>query len=142
MTAGRSAGSESCWTRRPARSSDGFIATRQNQRSEWPQAKGFELTGNEKRLVAPITEEQMRALKVGDVVLISGEMYTGRDAVHSYLMKHEPPVDLQGFGALPLRTGGDERQRQLQDHRRRSDDQHSRRAVSSATSSSATAFAR
>ena len=38
----------------------------------------------------------MRALKVGDVVLISGRMFTGRDAVHSHLMKHEPPVDLRG----------------------------------------------
>ncbi len=38
----------------------------------------------------------MRALKVGDVVLINGEMYTGRDAVHAYLMKNAPPVDLNG----------------------------------------------
>ena len=38
----------------------------------------------------------MRALKVGDVVLVSGRMFTGRDAVHSHLMKHEPPVDLRG----------------------------------------------
>ncbi|HKP10508.1 MAG TPA: FumA C-terminus/TtdB family hydratase beta subunit, partial [Blastocatellia bacterium] len=38
----------------------------------------------------------VRELKVGDVVLISGEMYTGRDAVHSHLMKHAPPVDLAG----------------------------------------------
>ena len=38
----------------------------------------------------------MRALKVGDVVLISGPAYTGRDAVHHHLMKHEPPVDLHG----------------------------------------------
>jgi fumarate hydratase class I len=30
------------------------------------------------------------------VVLISGEVYTGRDAVHAYLMKHDPPVDLHG----------------------------------------------
>jgi fumarate hydratase class I len=35
-------------------------------------------------------------LNVGDVVLVSGRMFTGRDAVHSYLMKHEPPVDLRG----------------------------------------------
>ncbi len=38
----------------------------------------------------------MRSLKVGDVVLISGRAYTGRDAVHHHLMKHEPPVDLHG----------------------------------------------
>jgi fumarate hydratase class I len=58
--------------------------------------EGFRLTGNEKRLRAPLAESQVRELSVGDVVLISGEIYTGRDAVHSYLMKHAPPVDLQG----------------------------------------------
>src|SRR5262249_15707973 len=59
-------------------------------------ADGFALTGNEKKIQAPVGEGDIRALKVGDVVLISGEMYTGRDAVHSYLMKHDPPVSLQG----------------------------------------------
>jgi fumarate hydratase class I len=58
--------------------------------------EGFRLTGNEKQLVAPINDEQIRSLKVGDVVMISGEMYTGRDAVHSYLMKHDAPADLHG----------------------------------------------
>ena len=33
-------------------------------------------------LQAPITEEQIRDLKVGDVVSITGRMYTGRDAIH------------------------------------------------------------
>ena len=41
-------------------------------------------------------EAQVRALKVGDVVLINGEMFTGRDNVHAYLMKNPPPVDLHG----------------------------------------------
>jgi fumarate hydratase class I len=59
-------------------------------------AAGFPRTGREVALHAPISEEQVRSLKVGDVVLVSGRMYTGRDAVHSYLMKHEPPVDLRG----------------------------------------------
>ena len=59
-------------------------------------AAGFPRTGREIALSAPITEEQVRALKVGDVVLISGRMFTGRDAVHAHLMKHEPPVDLRG----------------------------------------------
>lgn len=57
---------------------------------------GFVRTGREVRLQAPLTEAAMRELKVGDVVLISGRMFTGRDAVHSHLMKHEPPVDLNG----------------------------------------------
>jgi fumarate hydratase class I len=57
---------------------------------------GFPRTGREVALQAPIPEEQIRSLKVGDVVLISGRVYTGRDAVHAHLMKHEPPVDLRG----------------------------------------------
>ena len=57
---------------------------------------GFARTGREVSLRAPLTEEQVRSLKVGDVVLVSGPMYTGRDAVHSYLMEHEPPVDMRG----------------------------------------------
>ncbi|MEQ1869051.1 MAG: FumA C-terminus/TtdB family hydratase beta subunit [Vicinamibacterales bacterium] len=57
---------------------------------------GFTRTGKEVRLNAPLQEADVRALKVGDVVLISGRMFTGRDAVHAHLMKHEPPVDLRG----------------------------------------------
>ncbi len=56
----------------------------------------FPLTGREVILTPPLTEEAVRALKVGDVVLINGEMFTGRDNVHAYLMKNEPPVSLQG----------------------------------------------
>ncbi|HEY9577400.1 MAG TPA: fumarate hydratase [Pseudobacillus sp.] len=47
-------------------------------------------------LTAPITEEQIRELKVGDVVKITGRMYTGRDAIHKYLIDHDAPVDLNG----------------------------------------------
>lgn len=43
-------------------------------------------------LTFPFTEAQVRALKVGDEVSISGIVFTGRDAVHKYL--HEG-------GALP-----------------------------------------
>lgn len=47
------------------------------------------------KLVAPFTEEKIRSLKVGDIVEISGILYTGRDAVHKYLHEgNEPPVDL------------------------------------------------
>src|SRR5882762_9644966 len=59
-------------------------------------AAGFPRTGREITLQAPISDEQIRALKVGDVVLVSGRMYTGRDAVHAHLMKNDPPVDLRG----------------------------------------------
>src|SRR5476649_2670694 len=57
---------------------------------------GFTRTGKEVVLHTLISEADVRALKVGDVVMISGRIFTGRDAVHSHLMKHEPPVDLNG----------------------------------------------
>jgi fumarate hydratase class I len=57
---------------------------------------GVNRTGREIRLQAPITEEQVRSLKVGDVVLVSGRVFTGRDQVHHHLMSHEPPVDMRG----------------------------------------------
>jgi fumarate hydratase, class I len=58
--------------------------------------EGFPRTGREVSIVAPISDEQIRALHVGDVVLVSGPVYTGRDAVHAHLMKYDPPVDLRG----------------------------------------------
>jgi fumarate hydratase class I len=75
------------------------------------QGEGFPLTGREVVLTAPLTEEMVRGLKVGDVVLIRGEMYTGRDAVHAYLMKNPPPVDLHGAvlyhcGPVMMKEGG------------------------------------
>ena len=37
------------------------------------------------KLPFPFTEEKIRSLKVGDEVLITGTIFTGRDAVHKYL---------------------------------------------------------
>jgi len=37
------------------------------------------------KLTTPISEEQIRGLKVGDEVGITGVIFTGRDAVHKYL---------------------------------------------------------
>jgi fumarate hydratase class I len=76
------------------------------------RGEGFPLTGREVILTPPLTEAQMRALKVGDVVLIRGDMFTGRDNVHAYLMKNPPPVDLNGAvlyhcGPVMLKEGGD-----------------------------------
>ncbi|WP_306453962.1 fumarate hydratase [Bacillus sp. FJAT-45350] len=47
-------------------------------------------------LEAPVTEEQIRDLRVGDVVIINGMMHTGRDAIHHHLMDHDAPIDLNG----------------------------------------------
>src|SRR4030095_9844501 len=40
---------------------------------------GFTRTGREIHFTSPVSEEAVRALHVGDVVLISGPMFTGRD---------------------------------------------------------------
>jgi fumarate hydratase class I len=59
--------------------------------------EGFPVTGTEVRLRTPLTEEQVRALRVGDVVLLSGRIVTGRDAMHKYLIEHDTaPADLDG----------------------------------------------
>ena len=47
-------------------------------------------------LTPPITEEDIRSLRVGDVVILDGIIHTGRDALHKYLIDHEAPVDLSG----------------------------------------------
>jgi fumarate hydratase class I len=60
------------------------------------------LTGREVRLTTPLSEEEVRRLKVGDVVLLSGLVYTGRDALHHYLTTHADPRGSHGQ-PLPLR---------------------------------------
>ncbi len=48
------------------------------------------------RLEAPFTEDKIRALKVGDMVEITGVVFTGRDAVHKWLHEgNEPPVSFK-----------------------------------------------
>ncbi|MBW7458350.1 fumarate hydratase, partial [Paenibacillus sepulcri] len=68
--------------------------------SQAADAAAEAVTGQEERrevvLNTPFTEEQMRSLKVGDIVVINGEMHTGRDAMHKYLMDHDAPIDLNG----------------------------------------------
>jgi fumarate hydratase class I len=57
---------------------------------------GYRRTGREVAMTTPLDEATVRSLRVGDVVMVSGRAFTGRDAVHHYLMSHEPPVDLRG----------------------------------------------
>jgi fumarate hydratase class I len=40
------------------------------------------------KLTVPISEEQIRKLKVGDQVLLNGVIFTGRDAAHKYMMEN------------------------------------------------------
>ncbi|MGQ0637293.1 MAG: FumA C-terminus/TtdB family hydratase beta subunit [Planctomycetaceae bacterium] len=58
--------------------------------------KGFSLTGREVVLEAPVSEERVRSIRAGDVVVVNGLVHTGRDALHHYLLHHESPVDLDG----------------------------------------------
>lgn len=67
------------------------------------------------RLGTPLTAEKSRSLKAGDQVLISGKIYTGRDAAHlrmvTALNNGEPlPVDLKDqiiyyVGPAPAKPG-------------------------------------
>ena len=69
-----------------------------------------------KKITVPFTEEQALALHAGDSVLISGVIYTARDAAHKRLValldKGEPlPCDLSDqiiyyVGPTPTRPGG------------------------------------
>ena len=57
-------------------------------------------------LTTPITEEQIRALKVGDSVAISGVVFTGRDAVHKYLHEGgELPEEVNLEGSIIYHCG-------------------------------------
>jgi len=83
-----------CWAYRRR----GFVLNQQGDVVEWlyqtpdefdrpvdfPET--FEIhTAGVKVLNTPISEEQIRSLKVGDTVIINGTIFTGRDAVHKYL---------------------------------------------------------
>ncbi len=68
------------------------------------------------RLKTPLTDEDLERLKIGDRVLISGTIYTGRDAAHKRLFDllkegKELPFDIKGqiiyyVGPTPTRPGG------------------------------------
>ena len=67
------------------------------------------------RVTAPMTREQARALKSGDSVLLSGVIYTARDAAHKRLCElvaegKELPLDVKNsviyfVGPTPARPG-------------------------------------
>lgn len=69
----------------------------------------------EKRLTTPLTRESVKDLKPGDSVLISGTIYTARDAAHKRLMElldkgGELPFDIRGaviyyVGPTPAKEG-------------------------------------
>jgi fumarate hydratase subunit beta len=55
---------------------------------------------SEKHLTVPLSEEDVRALDVGDIVYLDGIVYTGRDEVHIHALEYakegkEIPVDFK-----------------------------------------------
>ncbi len=68
-----------------------------------------------KRIVTPLTDQVVKTLRVGDRVLISGIIYTARDAAHKRLVEliergEELPIDLRGaiiyyVGPTPAKPG-------------------------------------
>lgn len=58
--------------------------------------EGLPTSGRRFVLNTPVSEADVRQLKVGDVVVLNGPIHTGRDALHKYLSTHDAPVDLQG----------------------------------------------
>ncbi|MBW6484942.1 MAG: Fe-S-containing hydro-lyase [Syntrophobacterales bacterium] len=70
---------------------------------------------NEIRLKTPLTDADTDKLKIGDKVLISGIIYTGRDAAHKRMIElvnagQELPIDVKGqiiyyVGPTPARPG-------------------------------------
>ncbi|MGD2027144.1 MAG: FumA C-terminus/TtdB family hydratase beta subunit [Anaerolineales bacterium] len=66
------------------------------------------------KLTMPIPDDEIRALKVGDTVSLTGVMLTGRDAVHKWMIDNfieknttTSDVDLEIYEAIkPLLDGG------------------------------------
>ena len=69
----------------------------------------------EKRITTPLTDEVVEELRIGDKVLITGWIYTARDAAHKRMVEaiqrgENPPIDLQGqiiyyVGPTPPKPG-------------------------------------
>lgn len=69
----------------------------------------------EKRITTPLTEEKVKDLRAGDSILLSGVIYTGRDAAHKRLAEllekgEELPIDVKDaviyyVGPTPAKKG-------------------------------------
>jgi fumarate hydratase class I len=68
----------------------------QDEIKQLAAGEGFQLTGKEVVLEAPITDEKIRSIRVGDIVIVNGPLHTGRDALHHHLLHHDSPIDLNG----------------------------------------------
>lgn len=66
---------------------------------------GLPLTGNTISLKTPITKEQILKLKVGDLVNLNGEIHTGRDTFHHYIVKNDLPKHIKTRGGVLYHCG-------------------------------------
>lgn len=57
-------------------------------------------SGMGKVLTTPIAEEEVRALSVGDVIYISGVLFTARDEAHRVLLERGSPLPLEGLALI------------------------------------------
>ncbi len=55
----------------------------------------YPVTMEMKKISAPLTDELINSLRAGDELLISGKLYTARDAAHQ-AFGDKPPFDLKG----------------------------------------------
>lgn len=70
---------------------------------------------NAKKLTLPLADKDIKSLKAGDTVELSGDIYTARDAAHKRICEalarnEEPPIKLDGAviyycGPTPAREG-------------------------------------
>jgi len=81
----------------------------------WADVDGFQEVDRVKKLRAPLTEAEVRQLRVSDEVVINGTVYTARDMAHRRLCQsidrgESLPIDLEGailyfVGPTPARPG-------------------------------------
>jgi len=91
----------SCWaTRRGAVTLDttrkivksSFTAKSNNKSLKLPSVK------NIKKIQLPISEKEVRKLRAGDVVSVSGRIFTARDRVHDLVSRQKLPKNLADLG--------------------------------------------
>ena len=73
------------------------------------------LDDGRKRISAPLSDDDVRALEIGDVVLVRGTVYAARDAAHKRMVEmldrgEDLPFDIRGqvvyyVGPTPERPG-------------------------------------
>ena len=72
-----------------------------------PITKGVKMDNiRERHLKMPLSDEDRENLQVGDMVYLTGFLFTARDGVYRYMLKenHEPPVDIRGLTNVSMQS--------------------------------------